>query len=89
MPVLLCRPISSPDSMVNVAGSGIAPDPRFVIVGDDNSVRLKSIDDLRTVQRVDHLEHLGLLGGAFHSRRPHEVFGEQGQMPEPNRRSRG
>ena len=55
--------------MVNVAGSGIAPFLRRVVVGDDDPVRLDPLDDLRAVERVDHVEHLGLLGRALQGRR--------------------
>ena len=40
-----------------------------VIVRDHDPVRLHPVDDLGGVERVDHLEHLGLLGSAFEGRR--------------------
>ena len=84
---MLRSPIRWPDSMVNVAGSGIAPFLRRVVVSDDDPVRLHALDDLRGVERVDHVEHLGLLGGALQRRRLHELLGEAGEVPEPERRA--
>ena len=54
--------------------------------GDDDPVRLHPVDDLRAVERVDHVEHLGLLGGALQGRRLHELCGERREVPEPEGR---
>ena len=57
-----------------------------VVVRDDDAVRLDALDDLRGIECVDDVEHLGLLGRALQGRRLHELLRQAGQVPEPDRR---